>query len=99
MLIFAASNWQRVMFRSELTALERQMNLKVVYVLADPPEEWTGERGLVTRDVLARHLPVRLAHYQYFVCGPPPMMDSVEETLAAMGVPADRIHSERFDLV
>ncbi len=98
-LIFAASNWQRVMFRSELATLERQMNLKVVYVFADPPEEWTGERGLVTHDLLARHLPVRLAHYQYFVCGPPPMMDSVEETLAAVGVPADHIHSERFDLV
>lgn len=33
---------------------------------------------------------------QFFLCGPAPMMDAVRTTLRARGVPAARIHEERF---
>ena len=36
---------------------------------------------------------------QVFVCGPAPMMDQVERSLAQLCVPADRVHTERFDMV
>jgi ferredoxin-NADP reductase len=36
---------------------------------------------------------------QYFVCGPPPLMDAMDRLLPGLGIPADRIHAERFDLV
>lgn len=32
----------------------------------------------------------------FFVCGPPPMMNSVERALLARGIPQSRIVSERF---
>jgi ring-1,2-phenylacetyl-CoA epoxidase subunit PaaE len=32
----------------------------------------------------------------WFICGPGPMMDSAEATLVERGIPADRIHIERF---
>ena len=31
-----------------------------------------------------------------FICGPEPMMDAAEAALRAAGVPAERIHVERF---
>ena len=37
--------------------------------------------------------------FQYFVCGPIPMMDVMEHLLPRVGIPADRIHTERFDMV
>jgi ferredoxin-NADP reductase len=36
---------------------------------------------------------------QYFVCGPPPMMDAMEKVLPEIGVPGELIHTERFDMV
>ena len=99
LLFFAARNWQRVTFRGELAALERTMNLKVVYVFEEVPPGWNGERGHVTADVLRRHLPRQYRRFQFFVCGPPPMMASLEAVLGALAVPAANIHTERFDMV
>lgn len=35
---------------------------------------------------------------EYYICGPAPFMDAVESTLLGRGVPADRIHLERFSV-
>jgi ferredoxin-NADP reductase len=75
------------------------MKLTVVYVLENPPESWTGERGYITADILRRHLPPQFKRHQYFICGPAPLMDTMEEALLAIGVPADQIHTERFNMV
>jgi NAD(P)H-flavin reductase len=70
----------------------------VIHVLERPPEGWTGETGLVTPELLGRHLPPEGKH-AFYVCGPPRMMDAAELALARLGVPLGDIHSERFDLV
>jgi predicted ferric reductase len=45
-LIFTGhSTWDRVPAREELARLEGEMNLKVIHVLEDPPEDWGGRRG------------------------------------------------------
>jgi ferredoxin-NADP reductase len=50
--------------------------------------------------VLARHLPaVGRDRLEYFLCGPTPMTRALEAALAALGVPAERVHSEIFDWV
>jgi ferredoxin-NADP reductase len=49
--------------------------------------------------VLARHLPERYQSFQYFICGPDPLMDAVEGALVELGVPDRRVHSERFAMV
>jgi len=98
-LFYGARNWDAVVYRDELQALERQMNLKIVWVFEKPDADWTGERGYITPELLKRHLPAQFKRYQYFMCGPTPMMNAVEEHLATVGVPRTRIHSERFDVV
>jgi predicted ferric reductase len=101
LLIYANNRWEDVTFRQEIEALQQQLNLRVVHVLLDPPEGWQGERGFVTQDLLARHLPAerKCNVYEIFVCGPKPMMDAVEKALTELGVPLGDFHSERFDLV
>lgn len=75
------------------------MDLKIIYVLQDPEPDWGGERGYVTAEVLQRHLPKQFKRMQYFVCGPGPMMDSIEQILPKLGVRPELIHTERFDMV
>ena len=100
LLIYANNRWEEIPFRQELEALREQLNLEIVHVVAEPPEGWEGESGYVTEELLARRLAGRQElDLQYFVCGPPPMMEVVERGLVAQGVPLSRLYSERFDLV
>jgi predicted ferric reductase len=98
-LIFGAHHPERAIFRDELVTLAMSNDLELVFVFEEPPPDWAGERGLITKDVLRRHLPVHAEHHQFFVCGPPPMMDAVEDALFELGVPPANVHTERFDLV
>lgn len=97
--VHGARSPDRMAFREELEALRSEINLRWVPVYEEPPPAWTGERGLVDAAMLARHLPERPREQQYFVCGPGAMMNVVESALLEMGIPAERIHTERFDMV
>jgi ferredoxin-NADP reductase len=70
-----------------------------VHVLERPPADWSGETGYVTAEVLARHLPSGYRRFQFFICGPDAMMDAAEAALVQLGVPAERVHTERFTMV
>jgi len=98
-LFYAAHDASRVMFRDEMDALTKVLNLTVVYVFEAADEDWAGERGVVTAEVLRRHLPRQFRRFQHFVCGPPAMMDALERTLVDIGVPAGAVQTERFDMV
>jgi predicted ferric reductase len=98
-LFYAANDFSRVVFRNEFDDLCRYLDLKVVYVLEHPTGDYFGERGRIDRAMLDRHLPEPRRHFQYLICGPNPMMDSIESLLLDLGVPDDRVHSERFDQV
>jgi predicted ferric reductase len=98
-LVYANGEWEGVAFREELERLESRMNLTVVHVLQRPPANWAGESGFVTAELLSRVLPKGYRRFQFFICGPEPMMDAVETALFELGVPAERVHTERFDMV
>jgi predicted ferric reductase len=97
-LVYANRDWDSVAFRDELAALEGRMNLTVVHVLEQPADGWPGETGYVTAELLTRHLPPGHRRFQYFICGPGPMMDAAEQALVGIGVPGERVHTERFDM-
>jgi len=98
-LVYGSRSFGRIALREEIEALERRLDLAVVHVLHEPDADWTGQRGLITQQVLERHLPRPADGYEFFLCGPTPMSRSVERSLAALGVPAARVHSEIFDWV
>ncbi len=50
--------------------------------------------GRVSVDLFRQLLPS--SNYDFFMCGPGPMMESVTKGLAAWGVPDDRVHFEAF---
>jgi len=98
-LFYGNRAWERVAFREELEHLAQRLKLRVVHLLLEPPPEWSGEQGYITSDVLARHLPTSHLDLEYLICGPTEMTVSVEHSLAALSVPARRVHSEIFDWV
>ena len=97
-LVYGNRSWDDAAFRDELEELKERLNLTVVHVLEQRPPEWQGETGYITAEVLARHLPGGYRRFQFFICGPDPMMDAAEAALIELGVSAERVHTERFDM-
>ena len=98
-LVYGNRDWDGVMFREDLEALRDRMSLRVVHVLEQPPAGWSGERGLITGEILRRHLPAPVEQVRCFVCGPHPMMDAIEREFVSLGVPDVHVITERFDMV
>lgn len=101
LLIYGNNRWEDVTFREEIEELQIHFNLQIVHVLAQPPENWHGESGFITSDLLDRYLPKEreVNRYETFICGPPIMMDLIEKALPDLGISVGDFHSERFNLV
>lgn len=98
-LFYGSRDFDDLTFHEELDRLSGRMNLKTVYVLEQAFEGWQGETGLIDVTLLRRHLPKQYRRFQYFVCGPLPMMEEMEKILPELGIPPEQIHTERFDIV
>jgi predicted ferric reductase len=83
-----------VAFSQELTAIEEHFGVDVrILVGAEIGNDQTDQLGI---PALRAHLP-DIAERDVFVCGPPAMLDAVRRRLAALRVPDDQIHYERFE--
>jgi predicted ferric reductase len=98
-LLYGSKDWESILFREELEALQARLDLKVVHVLPDPPAGWKGEKGYIDAAMFKRHLPPPYADHEYFICGPDVMMDAIEKALGELGVPLAKYHSERYSFV
>ncbi len=90
---------QSITCRDQIESLTGKLDLKVIHVLSHAGQGWTGETGRIDAERFDHYLPAGRERLQYFICGPPAMMDAVEDTLAELGIPADQVHSERFVMV
>lgn len=101
-LIYGNRGWDDVIFRDRLEALRQDLDGRLVvdHVLEQPPEWWTGERGLLTSDMIASRLRALGVEddglQRYYLCGPTPMMEAAHDALSARGVEPGRIAEERF---
>jgi predicted ferric reductase len=82
----------------QLARLKDRLNLTGVQVISRPSEQWAGERGRIDAPLLDRQLPRARRSLQYFVCAGAETVESVERSLRALDVPADRIHHEEFGM-
>lgn len=98
-LFYADRTWDGLAFREDIEELKETLDLEVVYVLQEPPEDWQGERGMIDKELLQEHLPKEFIHRNFFICGPDPMMNAMRDLLFELGVEKAYIHFERFSLV
>jgi 3-phenylpropionate/trans-cinnamate dioxygenase ferredoxin reductase subunit len=100
-LLVVASTIDELLFRAEIRQLQQRLHLTVVEVLRRPPPSWTGPSGSVDERLLTSLLPGKFRRNQldYYLCGPPAMVDDVLAVLDGLEVPEPRIHTEQFDFV
>ncbi len=101
LLIVAGRTADDMLHRADDEHLEERLDLHLVEILEEPPEEWDGEVGRFTRDILETALPTRRGArtVDYFICGPGPMVAAATRIISDRGVPSRRIHTELFDVV
>ena len=100
-VFYANRQWDSVILREQLAELEAATpSLRVIHVLEQPPDGWTGEHGRISAEMIHRYIPEpQLRRLEYFICGPDAMMDAIEELLLSIDVPASRLNTERFKFV
>jgi ferredoxin-NADP reductase len=83
-----------VAFKRELADLVTLRGIDVrVLVGTDVGDDQTDHLGI---PALRNHIP-DIAERDVYVCGPPAMLDAVRRRLAALRVPRNRVHFERFE--
>ncbi len=96
-LVYSSRSLADVIYRSELDRLRAETPAEIEFTLTRQwPEDWTGHRGRVEREYLARVVPGPEAMPLVYVCGPTPFVEAVAESLVTIGHDPGRIRTERF---
>jgi len=90
--------WDSVIYREELEVLKGKLNLNLVHILEKPSEEWVGEKGYITTDLMRRHLLPSYKESTFFLCGPLPMIEAVERSLHELEISPRQVFSEQYDM-
>ncbi len=76
--------------------IEEAGHVEVVHVLSGVETHEELETGYVDLDLLKRRLGPDLLRFEFFICGPPPMIRKLEAALLEEGISGRRIHHELF---
>ncbi|MBP9598734.1 MAG: NADH:ubiquinone reductase (Na(+)-transporting) subunit F [Desulfobacter sp.] len=80
--------------------VEKYPNFSYHVALSDPDAEdnWTGQTGFINTYLVDAYLSTHEdpAEIEYYLCGPPPMINSVIHNLHEMGVEDDMIFYDKF---
>lgn len=99
-LFYGVQNGSHHIMKEYLAQLSREFdNLHLQVCYSQPTDhDVSGKEyhhpGHVTVELFKRVLSAN--NYEYYICGPPPMMESLTQDLLEWGVPADKILFEAF---
>lgn len=96
-LLYGSRNYDNILFREELEALEQKCDkIKVVHVLSDESKDIEGvENGFITAELIQKYAPEN-EPYSVFLCGPQQMYEFVDKELEKIGLPKKYIRHEMF---
>lgn len=93
LLFYSNRRPQDAAFLAELKRMQNR-NFRMVATMTEAPD-WKGEKRMISRELLAEHVPDVSAPIYYFA-GPPGMTMAVQGMLKDLGVGEDDMRSEEF---
>ncbi|CAL9148305.1 unnamed protein product [Musa hybrid cultivar] len=86
-LIYANVTCEDILLKEELDSLARNYpdRFQIYYVLNEPPDEWNGGVGFVSKEMIKAHCPAPASDIQILRCGPPPMNKAMAAHLDDLG--------------
>ena len=95
-LLYGNLTERDIVFREELTEMQQpNSNLKVVFTLDQPDEDWTGHRGYIDAKMIAEEIPDYMERV-FYTCGPPGMIRAMVNLLEGLNLPKGQIKREIF---
>jgi ferredoxin-NADP reductase/mono/diheme cytochrome c family protein len=95
-LLYCVRTRSDIIFHDELEALQARLkNFQYHVLLSQPHAEWFGGRGHINREFIEETIK-EPASVDFFICGPPPFMETSRNILMGMGVKVERILQENF---
>ena len=97
-LLFSSRTFNEIIYRDELETLTAAGNgFDVVHTLTrQQPEGWAGFTRRIDEAMLADVLDALGAATRAYACGPTALVEVVANSLVRLGLPPDRIRTERF---
>ena len=97
-LLFSSRHFEDIIYRDELDGLARNGNgLEVIHTLTrSQPRGWPGYGRRIDERMLADVLDPFGAGARVYICGPTALVETAANALLRLGLPADRVRTERF---
>lgn len=101
-LVYANRNPDSVIFKQTLSDMEKASNgrFKVHHNYDTAPLTYFGLKGMLNVDKVQSIVKSKIGgsfdQYQYFICGPGPMMEVIKDGLRNLGISGDRVNTEYF---
>lgn len=95
-LLYGNRSESDIVFRKEFEAMQEQnANLKVVHILNAPSSEWKGATGFINTELIKKEIPA-YKETVFYTCGPPAMVEAMEQLTDALGLPKAQLNREYF---
>jgi ferredoxin-NADP reductase len=97
-VIFSNKYAEEIVYKDVLDEAAKVLHIKTIYTLTDVekiPQDWTGERGRISAEIINRDIPDWKERY-FYLSGPHPMVAGFEKTLDDMGAPSSQIKKDFF---
>lgn len=100
-LVWGVRTAADIIQKEEIERIEKEMpNFRCIPVVS-ADGNWKGKKGNLDRSMIEGILAeaqIENPHTGFYVCGPPPMIESVNKNLQQIGIPKSKIHYELFAL-
>ncbi|MCS6821840.1 MAG: ferredoxin--NADP reductase [Microscillaceae bacterium] len=104
-LIYANRNIHSIIFKQDLEQWQQQYanRFQMIHILEQAPSlSWQYPTGYLTpemiKELLAQLPQMNIRDTEYFMCGPAPMMQIIEQSFVQLGIPKEKLRKENFAL-
>jgi ferredoxin-NADP reductase len=95
-LFYGCRTERDIAFRREFEDLaNRNMNLRLHFVLDQADSDWKGKTGVITADMIKNELPDYKENV-FYACGPPPMVQAMQKMIESIGLRKEQLKLEYF---
>lgn len=95
-LLYGCRTEEDIAFKKEFEELSQiNENLRVVFIVNQPTNEWKGKVGIVNAELVKKEL-TDYKENIFFTCGPPGMIKAMESLVESLGLPKDQLKTEAF---
>lgn len=97
-LLFSSRHFEEVIYRDELQRLaSAEDGLEVIHTLTrSQPPGWTGYARRIDEPMLAEAIAPLGVLARVYICGPTSLVETAANGLVRLGLPPDRVRTERF---